>query len=147
MASVGGVSWDEPAFEAVARDLLGAFPSVRMRVSGTCMEPALKEGATVVLASVERARPRFGDVVLARHPEGLRLHRLVWAPGRAPGSWRTQADRALLFDARLRAKDVLATVVKVEGSPASPRRMRRAATSLLCSLLHALRLRLGLARG
>lgn len=141
------MSWDERAFEAVARDLLGAFLSVRLRVSGTCMEPAVPEGATVVLASVERARPRFGDVVLARLPQGLRLHRLVWAPWRAGGSWRTQADRAPLFDARLRANDVLATVVRVEGSAASPQRAWRAAASLLRALLRALRLRLGLARG
>jgi len=136
------VSWDGAAFEAAARELLRGFPSLRLRVSGTCMEPAIPEGATVVLESAERARPRFGDVVLARHAAGLRLHRLVWAPAPAGRAWRTQADRGCLFDARLRREDVLATVVEIVGMAAPPRRVRRAAASLLRSLLRWLRLRM-----
>jgi hypothetical protein len=72
-------------------------------------------------------------VVLSRQKEGLRLHRLVFGPPLAPpGSrWRTKADRGLLLDPPLEAKDVLAKVVSVEGRPgARPRRALRALVSL-----------------
>jgi hypothetical protein len=47
-------------------------------------------------------------VVLSRQKEGLRLHRLVFGPPIAlPGSrWRTKADRGLLLDPPLDARDV-----------------------------------------
>jgi hypothetical protein len=141
MASVAVVPWGEAAFEAAVRELLRALPTVRLRVSGGCMAPAIPEGATVLLERPGSAPPRFGDVVLARHAEGLRLHRLVWAPRGAGRAWRTQADRAPLFDRRLRREDVLATVVKVEGRSSSPRRASRASSSLLRSLVRCLRLR------
>lgn len=141
MASLATVSWDEAAFETAARELLRGFSSLRLRVSGSCMEPAIPEGACVVLLSALRARPRFGDVVLARHACGLRLHRLVWAPERAGSTWRTQADCAPLFDPGLRREDVLATVVSLDGAASAPRQARRAALSLLRSLLRWLRLR------
>jgi hypothetical protein len=92
----------------------------------------------VLLADAERHPPRFGDVVLARNADGLRLHRLVWAPRRSGRSWRTQADVAPLFDRRVSRSDVLATVLLVEGRKGSPRRVTRAAASLLRSLLACL---------
>jgi hypothetical protein len=140
MTVVDGVGWDAAAFEVAACELLRGFPNLRLRVSGACMAPAIPEGAIVVLERAERARPRFGDVVLARHEGGLRLHRLVWAPA-GDSAWRTQADRAPLFDAALRRADVLATVVEVDGSGAPPRRARLAAACLLRSLLRVVRLR------
>jgi hypothetical protein len=72
-------------------------------------------------------------VVLSRQKEGLRLHRLVFGPPFAPpGSrWRTKADRGLLLDPPLDARDVLAKVVVIEGRPrARPRRALRALLSL-----------------
>ena len=129
--SLEGVTWSDAEVAAAARELLRTLPSLRLRVSGACMEPAIREGATVTL---EARRPRFGDVVLAWQREGLRLHRLVWAPRLRAAAWRTQADRAGLFDGRLRREDVIATVRSVEGSDAPPRRIGRALVSLLRSL-------------
>ena len=51
------------------------LPEARLAVRGRCMEPALRDGETVVLAPAAARPPRFGDVVLARLPEGLRLER------------------------------------------------------------------------
>jgi len=141
MAEIATLTWRAADFETAARDLLRGFAGVAWRVAGSCMEPAIPEGATVVLESVERAPPRFGDVVLARFSDGLRLHRLVWAPRQAGRAWRTQADRAWLFDAGLSPGDLLATVVSVDGQLGSPRRVRRAAASLLRTMLRSLRLR------
>ena len=95
------------------------------------MRPALAPGDRVRLVSRKQRPPRVGDVVLARHPEGLRLHRLVWGPpltGR--GAWRTKADRAVLWDPRLPSDRVLATAVTVEGRAGGLRRPGRALSSL-----------------
>jgi len=106
-----------PAF---ARDVLvrclEESPSLRLTVSGGCMSPALRAGEQVTLVGTARRRPRAGDVVLATTAEGLRLHRLVWAPrGRR---WRTKADRAPTWDGAVSDADVLATAVEVSGDGA-----------------------------
>jgi hypothetical protein len=94
------------------------------------MSPALRPGERVSIASRRQRRPRFGDVVLVRQQEGLRLHRLVWAPG-GGRHWRTRADRGGGLDPRIRDVDVLGTVVAVErGSVRSVRRVDRAVVSL-----------------
>jgi hypothetical protein len=139
MAGIDPLTWRASHFERATRELLRAWPSVRWRVVGSCMAPALPEGSRVLLASAARVPPRVGDVVLARFADGLRLHRLVWAGGQ----WRTQSDRAWIFDARLRPEDVLATVVGVEGEKLAPRRVGRALRSLARTALRLVQLRLG----
>jgi hypothetical protein len=122
-----------PFGEELLRDCLASFPHVRLTVTGRCMEPAIVHGEKVQLVSSARRRPRVGDVVLSRQKEGLRLHRLVFGPPFAPpGSrWRTKADRGLLLDPPLEARDVLASIVVVEGRPdARPRRALSALVSL-----------------
>ena len=122
-----------PFGEELLRDCLAEFPHVRLTVTGRCMEPALAHGEKVHLVSAARRRPRVGDVVLSRQKQGLRLHRLVFGPPFAPpgARWRTKADRGLLLDPPLRAEDVLASIVGVEGRPgARPRRTLLALASL-----------------
>jgi hypothetical protein len=122
-----------PFGEELLRDCLASFPHVRLTVTGRCMEPAIVHGEKVRLVSASRRRPRVGDVVLSRQKEGLRLHRLVFGPPFAlPGSrWRTKADRGVLLDPPLDARDVLASIVVVEGRPdARPRRALSALVSL-----------------
>jgi hypothetical protein len=113
--------------------LLQHFPEATLRVSGRCLEPRIREGERVRLHSAALCRPRFGDVVLTMQPQGLRLHRLVWALG---DRVRTQADRGAL-DPVLERRDILATVVGVGDRP-RPRDPLRAACSLLVSLARAL---------
>lgn len=115
MPEIVTVVADTPLQEAVLRDCLAAFPHARLTVVGECMAPRLRGGETVLLQDPRTRRPRIGDVVLVRQPEGLRLHRLVWGPPLARfGAWRTQADRGRLWDTRVRREDVIATVVGVE---------------------------------
>jgi hypothetical protein len=106
--------------EAVLRDALGAFAHVRLRVTGECMSPVLVPGDVVLIAGAATRPPRLRDVVLVWAPEGPLLHRLVWGPPFARGAWRTKADRAAIWDARVAPGDVLGTIVAVEraGSPA-----------------------------
>jgi hypothetical protein len=128
---------DAHAFEdTVLRDCLAGFDRLRLTVTGDCMRPALQPGDTVVLAPVRTAPPRFGDVVLLRHPAGLRLHRLIWRP---PGlRWRTKGDRAPFCDPALLRADLLATVVSSE----PPRGAVRSAWRALVSLAAAVSTRL-----
>jgi hypothetical protein len=100
---------------AVVEDCLAAFPHVRLEVTGDCMEPLLRSGDTVLIASPALRRPRWGDVVLASVAGGLRLHRLIWAPRLTRGAaWRTKADRGRFLDPWISRGDVLGTVVGVE---------------------------------
>jgi hypothetical protein len=116
-----------------------AFPEVRFTVTGRCMEPALAAGERVVLTGPRECAPRFGDVVLFRHPAGLRLHRLVVPLG---GRWRTKADRARALDPAISPSQVVGTVVAVEGRPdANPRQPARALLSLGRAVLARLRVR------
>jgi hypothetical protein len=106
----------EPAWAAgVARTYLDAVGRVRLAVTGVCMAPLLDERQPVEIASTALQRPRFGDVVLFEHPQGLRLHRIVWAPLFSRGRWRTAGDAARFLDAPLQRRDVLGVVVAVDG--------------------------------
>ena len=112
---IDSIDLSDSLAERALRDLLGAFPHIRFGVTGSCMAPALAPGDTVHLARPGLHRPCFGDIVLRRHPQGLRLHRLVWRPPAWLGAGRTRADRSLIWDPSLAPGDVLATVVWIEG--------------------------------
>jgi hypothetical protein len=133
--------------ETVLRDCLLSFDHVRLRATGVCMVPEIRPGDTLLLARPALRPPRLGDVVLARHAAGLRLHRLVWGPPFSPphARWRTQADRGALWDPALAPGDVLATVVGIADAPG--RRGGRRVFSSFRSLARGsrawMRLRLG----
>ncbi|MET0553398.1 MAG: nucleotidyltransferase family protein [Vicinamibacteria bacterium] len=131
---------DAHAFEeSVLRDCLAGFDRLRLTVTGDCMRPALHPGDTVVLAPVRSAPPRFGDVVLLRHPAGLRLHRLIWSP---PGlRWRTKGDRAVFCDPSLGRADLLATVIAADPRRGAVRSASRALVSLASAVGTRLRVR------
>jgi len=129
--------------DAILADCLRSFPNVRLTVTGECMGPSLRPGDTVLLAEPSRRPPRFGDVVLFRHPEGLRLHRLVWAPPLAGigAAWRTKGDRSARWDPHITSGDVLGTVIAVEGRH-PPARVPAALRSLAQALVASARDRL-----
>jgi hypothetical protein len=105
--------------EAVLRECLSSFPYIRMQVSGTCMTPELSPGDFVRITSPTRRRLRWGDIVLVRSPDGVRLHRLVFGwPGIANpsrGFIVTKADRCVEFDQPVPCGFLLGTVTRVEG--------------------------------
>jgi hypothetical protein len=124
--------------DAVTMDCLEAFPEARLKVTGRCMVPALADGETVRLEATARRPPRLGDIVLARLPEGIRLHRVVWGPP-FPGRLRTQADSGWRWDPPISLEAVLGTVVGVADEPG---RVVRDVGRALRSLSRALRTRL-----
>jgi hypothetical protein len=120
------------------RDSLRAFGAVRFRVTGTSMTPAIASGEVVKLLAAQEHPPRFGDVVLVDLPEGLRLHRLVFA---RKARQRTKGDGTRVFDRAHAPERTLGTVVGVERPgrglvPVSSR--ARALRSLLFGLLFRL---------
>jgi hypothetical protein len=134
-------AWEAGTCEAVLRECLNTFTHIRMRVTGTCMVPVLHPGDTVSIASPARRPPKWGDIVLVRHRDGLRLHRLVWrwpfASDRFP--WLTKADRSGECDPRVSPANLLGTVVRIEGASLAPRlgnaTFRKTAQSLTAGLI------------
>jgi hypothetical protein len=129
----GAIAGPEPGAGACERlgedgvaELLRSFPTLRLTVTGSCMAPLLMAGEAVRVA--RDAPPRFGDVVLVRLPDGLRLHRVVWPPWPNGAGLRTQADRNAALDPRPRPRGVLGVVVGVEGD--ERRRVRRPVVAL-----------------
>jgi len=141
-SEIGRCGTAEELSHHVLLDCLASFPHVRLEVTGECMAPALRPGDAVHVVPASVRPPRFGDVVLVRHAEGLRLHRLVWPPLAAirRGGRRTRADRGGGLDQRVPAAALLGTVVEVEGG-GTPRRRTAAARSLLDVLRRKLRWR------
>jgi hypothetical protein len=134
-----GIAWTvaSPGLaEAVLRDSLEAFAYVRLRVTGDCMTPVLVPGDVVLIAGVATRPPRLRDVVLVWAPAGPLLHRLVWGPPLARGTWRTKADRSALWDARVAPRDVLGTIIAVErAGSATPLALTGGLGASLSSLL------------
>jgi hypothetical protein len=100
--------------EAWIRECLRVHPEgVLLTVSGTCMEPALKEGARIELRS-PTSPPRVGDVVLLRLPAGLRLHRVLF---RWRDRIRTKGDQGMYLDPATSADAVVALWLPNEAAP------------------------------
>jgi hypothetical protein len=130
--------------EKYLRDCLATFSRVRLRATGTCMRPVLEPGDDVELASIAQCPPIVGDIVLARHVAGLRLHRLVWGPPLAGphSAWRTASDRGAL-DETISPRDVMAKVVSVErGRHRNDKPRRGWVLAAIRSLLREIRNRL-----
>jgi hypothetical protein len=107
------------------RECLSLDPrGAELTVTGTCMEPAIKEGTRVRLTVPDRL-VRVGDVALLRTPGGLRLHRVVLRRG---STLRTKGDTGAYLDPAASTGDVIAIAAASE-----PRwkRASRAASSLL----------------
>jgi hypothetical protein len=120
----------------IFEECLAIFLRVRLIVTGSCMGEALPEGSGVTVEHRSVRRPRIGDIVLVRQPEGLRLHRLIWGPPVALcRQWRTKADRSRRWDARVAEDAVLGTVVGSDrGIEPGGRRVRRAAWSFVVAV-------------
>jgi len=117
MELIPGVALPGTAWESLVRKLLEGSGPARLRVRGDCMQPCLQSGERVVLCAARLHPPRWGDIVLLFCPDGIRLHRLVWA---APGRIATKGDHSRFFDPIRSPGALLATVVGTDGS--RPRR-------------------------
>ncbi len=77
------------------REVLRQGPEgAHLTVSGSCMEPSLKEGSRITLRPFDGV-VRVGDVVLVRTVAGLRLHRVLLRLG---DRIRTKGDQGTYLD-------------------------------------------------
>jgi hypothetical protein len=131
------VIFDAAGGDELLRACLATPDGARLRVSGRCMEPALRPGDVAVLASPALNPPRIGDIVLLRIEGDLRLHRLIWSWPTGRGPLRTKADRHAAWDAAVSRDAVLAKVVAVETAVGrrTPSRLRPALLSVARALL------------
>jgi len=140
--------WGAEVSEAILRECLETFPHIRMRVTGNCMIPDLCPGDTVSIVSRTRRLPRWGDIVLVRLGDGMRLHRLVWRWPFASERrlWLTKPDRSAVCDPRVSHADLLGIVVAIEGASPGRRspdaRLGKTLSSLVTGLVAWARIRL-----
>jgi uncharacterized repeat protein (TIGR01451 family) len=70
---------DSPRFQALCEALLASGQQVRFHVRGLSMQPNLRDGDVVTVATAETSELHRGDIVLSRDRDGLRVHRLISA--------------------------------------------------------------------
>ena len=93
------------------RECLSLDPrGAELTVTGTCMEPAIREGARIRLKVPDRPA-RVGDVALLRTARGLRLHRVVFRIG---STLRTKGDTSIYLDPAASSGDVIAILAGAE---------------------------------
>ena len=86
-----------------------------IRATGHCMRPFIENGERVVLGPLGHGGPTIGEIVLARTPEGPRLHRLV-ALGYDTGGlfYETRGDAEPDGTKRIRPSAVCGKVLRVQ---------------------------------
>lgn len=90
--------------EGWIRDALRLDPAgAQLTVSGTCMEPSLKEGRRITVKAFDGV-VRVGDVVLLRTAAGLRLHRVLLRLG---DRIRTKGDLGRYLDPASSSSDIV----------------------------------------
>ncbi len=98
---------------ALIESLVREGVTVRIRVTGRSMEPAIRNGDVLVIGPA--ASPlRWGDVALCRRADGSGacfVHRIVWWRG---GHVRTKGDALRSVDPPVRADEVIGVVQSVE---------------------------------
>lgn len=93
------------------RECLSLDPrGAELTVTGTCMEPAIREGARIRLKVPDRPA-RVGDVALLRTAKGLRFHRVVLYFG---STLRTKGDTGIYLDPAASSGDVIAILAGAE---------------------------------
>jgi signal peptidase I len=99
----------------LAEEVIRKFGSVRLRVQGTSMMPAIRPGDTI---EVERTHPREiapGEIVLYARDGRFFAHRVVRRSQTALGTQLvTQGDRLQSPDAPISARELLGRVTFIE---------------------------------
>lgn len=99
----------------LAEEVIRKFGTVRLRVQGTSMTPAIRPGDTI---SIERTHPREiepGEIILYAREGRMFAHRVIRRVQTAVGvRLLTQGDRMQLPDPLVSAEELLGRVVLIE---------------------------------
>ncbi len=132
-SEVGSIA--RPDAQELFEQLLGEGRSIRVRVTGRSMVPALRGGEVLTIEPAQASSLRIGDIVFIRHPVlGPAIHRLVRIR-RGPDGTRllqTKGDGLLSLDAPVEPAQILGKVAGLD--------------SPLCRLCGRARARLGVLR-
>lgn len=99
----------------LALECLAVSGRLRLRVNGSSMLPYIRPGSCVVVRRAAPGEMCPGEVVLARTPDGVRLHRLIEI--QRPGTktlWVTRGDNHEHLDPPLKAEHLLGVLAHVE---------------------------------
>jgi len=115
----GELSLSSQQLEELMRGVLGKGASLRFRSKGFSMSPFIKDGDVLTIAPVQRANPRFGDVVVFTHPSTRKLiiHRVV---GKRADAYLTKGDNIPEADGFIAKANILGRVIKVERNGEEP---------------------------
>jgi signal peptidase I len=104
-----------PLYADVLRACLAAGEVLSLPVSGSSMGPAIRAGATLVVAGATPEAIRAGDVLVYEDGERVICHRALWRRrARAGAMLLTKGDRVALAPVWVRASAVIGRVVAVE---------------------------------
>jgi len=101
----------------LVEDLLARGMCIRLPVGGVSMAPRLRNGDRVVVAPVDGAQARFGDLVLYRNSgDTLVLHRVVrrWRDDHMQLRLQTRGDACLRLDTSIEPSQILGRVQRIE---------------------------------
>ncbi len=108
----------------VALESLRLSGSLRLRVTGSSMLPAIRPGSRVLIRRAAEDEIECGDIVLLRTNTGLRLHRLVSVMNAPDGALLiTRGDNDMEDDPPVSASQLLGIFARVEQAPPKWRRL------------------------
>ena len=108
---------DTAAFLEISADLLNAGYAVRFCASGGSMRPAIVDGDTIIVESVDPADVRAGDILLFRQRQRPLAHRVVHIreENHTVVEFILRGDAKVACDAPVRPNEVLGRVSRARG--------------------------------
>jgi Peptidase S24-like len=94
----------------LAKTLLRAGSTIRIRAFGTSMLPTIWPGDVLVIESASLDRLECGDVVLVNRENGVRVHRLLDKQG---AHWITRGDGMAQDDPPMEPDQILGRVLEI----------------------------------
>jgi signal peptidase I len=124
------------AAPALIADVLRRFGSVRLRVSGNSMLPAIRPGDTLSVHVCALADVVPGDIVLFTGRHRLFVHRVTRTHVRCSRPYIvTKGDALAADDPPVRTSDLLGRVTEVRRDPATlAARIRRSGAGRVCGM-------------
>lgn len=124
----------------LAAEVVSSFGSVRLRVTGTSMVPAVRPGDLLSIRRVDLGEASSGDVVLVMRGDRLFAHRVVARGGSSRDAYLlTRGDRLLKNDPPVFRSHLLGRVTSIErgGRQVRPRAWLKRSDGLLGRILRA----------